>query len=209
VSPLQNLGFLVGASFASGLNLYATVAALGLLHRFEVIQLPKSLAILANPIVLGVAIALYAIEFVADKIPYVDNVWDVIHTFIRPPAAAVLAYGATAQVDEAWRWAAALLAGSVALTSHGTKASTRAAANASPEPFSNWLLSLSEDGIALFLTWMAVAHPLLTLAIVAVLVIACVFLLVKLFGFFRRVLRRVFGPKSTEPSPAGSRSGRA
>lgn len=189
---MQTLGFLLGASFASGLNLYATVAALGLLHRFDVIQLPASLQILAHPLVLAIAIGLYAIEFVADKIPYVDNVWDVVHTFIRPPAAGVLAYAAMAGVADHWRVAAALLAGSVALTSHGTKASTRAAVNASPEPVSNWLLSLGEDGIAVFLTWLAATHPVLALFLALLLVALCVFLVVKLFGFLRRVFRRVF-----------------
>ncbi len=97
---------------------------------------------LAHPWVLGIAIALYAIEFLADKIPYVDTVWDAIHTLIRPPAAALLAYSAAGAAPPEWRWGAALLAGGVALTSHGTKASTRAAANTSPEPFSNWMSKL-------------------------------------------------------------------
>ena len=94
MGPIESLGFALGTAFASGLNLYATVATLGLLHRLEAIQLPSSLEVLAHPVVLGVAITLYAIEFIADKIPYVDNVWDVIHTFIRPPAAALLAWTA-------------------------------------------------------------------------------------------------------------------
>jgi hypothetical protein len=201
LSPLATLGFLLGASFASGLNLYATVAALGLLQRFGVIQLPAPLEILAHPVVLGVAIALYVIEFVADKIPYVDNVWDVVHTFIRPPAAGVLAYAAMAGVPDHWRMAAALLAGSVALASHSTKASTRAAVNTSPEPASNWLLSLGEDGIAVFLTWLAVTHPVLTFFLVLFLVALSLYLVVKLFGFLRRVLRRVFGRGTAPQNP--------
>jgi ABC-type xylose transport system permease subunit len=191
--PLQTLGFLLGASFASGLNLYATVAALGLLHRFEAIRLPAQLEVLANPLVLGIAITLYAIEFIADKIPYVDNVWDVIHTFIRPPAAGVLAYAALGGVADEWRLAAALLAGSVALTSHSTKASTRAAANTSPEPVSNWLLSLGEDGIALFLVWLAATHPILALVLVLALLAVCIYVIVTLFRFLRRIFRRVLG----------------
>lgn len=198
MAPLQTLGFLLGASFASGLNLYATVAALGLMQRYGVIQLPPSLDILAHPIVLGVAITLYVVEFVADKIPYVDSVWDVIHTFIRPPAAGVLAYAAMAGVPDHWRVTAALLAGSVALTSHGTKASTRAAANASPEPVSNWVLSLTEDGVAVFLTWLATTHPVLTFFLVLLLVAVCVFLVVKLFGFLRRAFRRIFKRQPVE-----------
>ena len=193
MGALHMLGFILGASFASGLNLYATVAVLGLLQRFEVIQLPPSLQVLAHPVVLGVAIALYVIEFVADKIPYVDNVWDVIHAFIRPPAAGVLAYAAMGDVPEVWKLSAALLAGTVALASHGTKASTRAAVNASPEPFSNWFLSLAEDGLAVTLVLIAVTHPLLAAVIVLALVVLSVYLLVKFFRFLRSALRRLFG----------------
>src|SRR3954471_6742819 len=147
MSPLETLGFALGTSFASGLNLYATVAAAGLFQRFGIIQLPDSLQVLASPFVLGIAILLFLIEFVADKIPYVDSAWDAVHTFIRPPAAAVLSYSAFGNVPEERKLGAALLAGSVALTSHGAKPSTRAAANTSPEPVSNWALSLFEDGL--------------------------------------------------------------
>src|SRR3954471_8943647 len=162
MSPLQTLGFALGTSFASGLNLYATVAAAGLFQRFGIIQLPDSLQVLANPFVLGLAIILFLIEFIADKIPYVDSAWDAAHTFIRPPAAAVLSYSAFGNVPEEWKLGAALLAGSVALTSHGAKASPRGAANTSPEPVSNWTLSLLEDGLAVFLVWLASQHPVLT-----------------------------------------------
>jgi hypothetical protein len=199
---LPTLGLVFGAAFASGLNLYATVAALGLLHRFGLATLPPSLEVLAHPVVLTVAIALYVVEFVADKVPYVDNVWDVVHTFIRPPAAAVLAYSALVHVPEAWRVAAALLAGGVALTAHGTKASTRVAANASPEPFSNWVLSLGEDGLALALVWLALRHPLWTLATVALLLALSILLLVKLGGLARRALRRALGREATSSAAA-------
>ena len=192
MGALQTMGFLLGTSFASGLNLYATVAALGLLHRFEVLQLPSTLEVLAHPAVLAVGISLYVIEFFADKIPYIDTTWDVIHTFIRPPAAALLAYSAVGDVPEAWSLAAGLLAGGIALTSHGTKASTRAAANASPEPLSNSVLSLGEDGIALGLTWLAGTHPLITISVVVVLLALSTYLLIKLFRFVRQLARRIF-----------------
>ncbi|MGH9815047.1 MAG: DUF4126 domain-containing protein [Candidatus Acidiferrales bacterium] len=207
MSPLESLGFALGAGFASGLNLYATVATLGLLHRFSVLDLPASLEVLANPLVLGTALFLYAVEFIADKIPYVDTVWDVIHTFIRPPAAALLAWAALAPAGfgpggggEAWRLAAALLAGGLALTSHGAKASTRAGANASPEPASNWLLSLFADGLAIGIAWVAVSHPLWTLAIVALLTAASIYLIAKLFEVLRRALARSRSRRSTLPS---------
>jgi len=189
---LQTLGLALGAGFSSGLNLYATIATLGLLQRFGIIHLPGALQVLSHPWVLGIAIALYAIEFLADKIPYVDSVWDVIHTLIRPPAAALLAYGATAAAPPEWRWGAALLAGGVALTSHGTKASARAAANTSPEPFSNWMLSLGEDVLAVWLTWMATVHPTATIVVVAFLMVLAAFLLFHLFRFLRRALQRLF-----------------
>ncbi len=185
MSPLETLGFALGTSFASGLNLYATVAAAGLFQRFGVVQLPDTLQVLANPFVMGVAITLFLIEFIADKIPYVDSAWDAVHTFIRPPAAAVMAYSAFGSIPEEWKVSAALLAGGVALTSHGAKASTRAAANTSPEPVSNWSLSLLEDGLAVFLAWMAAAHPLLTAVIVVVLVIGSVLLIWKLFRYVK------------------------
>ena len=201
MTPLETLGYILGTSFASGLNLYATVAAAGLFQRFGLVTLPEPLQVLANPIVLGVALTLFLVEFIADKIPYVDSAWDALHTFIRPPAAALLSYSAFAGegVPEEWKLAAALLAGSVALTSHGAKASTRAAANASPEPVSNWTLSLLEDGLAVFLAWMAAEHPLLTAAVVTVLVVAAVFVIWKLYGYLKAGLSKL----KRSPSPAG------
>ena len=189
---VETLGLALGAGFSSGLNLYATVATLGLLQRFGVLQLPPALQVLSHPWVLGIAIALYLVEFLADKIPYFDTIWDAVHTFIRPPAAALLAYAAAGAAPAEWRWGAALLAGGVALTSHGTKASARAAVNTSPEPFSNWILSFGEDVLAVWLTWMATAHPLATTMIVVALVAASAVLLYYLFRFARRALRRLF-----------------
>jgi hypothetical protein len=187
MSPLETLGFALGTSFASGLNLYATVAAAGLMQRTGLVQLPDSLQVLSHPIVLGVAVTLFLVEFIADKIPYVDSAWDALHTFIRPPAAAVLSYSAFGNVPEEYKIGAALLAGSVALTSHGAKASARAAANTSPEPVSNWALSLLEDGLAVFLVWVAAEHPLITAGIVLVLVIISVLLIRKLWRFGLRL----------------------
>ena len=191
MNPIQTLSLALGAGFSSGLNLYATVATLGLLQRFGVVHLPASLQALGHPWVIGIAAALYLVEFFAHKIPYIDTVWDFVHTFIRPPAAALLAYAATGGAGAEWRWGAALLAGGVALTSHGTKASARAAVNTSPEPFSNWVLSLGEDALAVWLSWMATAHPVATTAIVAALLVLCVFLLYRLFRFARRALQRL------------------
>jgi hypothetical protein len=211
---LATIGLLLGASFASGLNLYATVATLGLLQRLEVISLPPPLALLAHPVVLGLAIALYLVEFVADKIPAVDHVWDAIHTFIRPPAAALLAYAAVAPagsgVPEVWRIGAALLAGSIAFTAHSTKAAARGAVNASPEPFSTAAVSFAEDFLAVGLAWLAAVHPALAIGAVTLLLAISITLLWILVRFARGVWRRLFGRgriaggagDSEKPAPA-------
>jgi len=191
MNPIETLSLVLGAGFASGLNLYATVATLGLLERFGVVHLPPQLQVLAHPLVLTIAGVLYVMEFLADKVPYVDSVRQAVHTFIRPPAAALLAFGATAAAPEPWRWGAALLAGGVALTSHGTKASARAAANLSPEPLSNWALSFGEDVLAVWVVWFATAHPALAIIVVAVLFVVSLFLLYHLFHFLRRTLRKL------------------
>ncbi len=192
MNPVGILGVALGAGFSSGLNLYATVATLGLLERFGVIHLPPSLQGLSHPVILILAGVLYVVEFFADKIPYVDTVWDAIHTFIRPPAAALLAYSAASSAPAEWRWGAALLAGGVALTSHGTKASARAAVNTLPEPFSNWALSFGEDVLAVWLTWMATVHPVATTIIAVALVALSIYLVFHLFRFARRALQRLF-----------------
>jgi hypothetical protein len=192
MNPIETLGLALGAGFSSGLNLYATIATLGLLERLGVIHLPPSLHGLSHSAVLGVAVVLYVLEFFADKIPYIDTAWDVIHTFIRPPAAAFLAFSAAGAAPAEWRWGAALLAGGVALTSHGTKASARAAVNTTPEPFSNWILSFGEDALAVWLTWMATAHPVATMVIVVALLALSAYLLFHLFRFARRACQKLF-----------------
>jgi hypothetical protein len=189
--PTSALGLVLGTAFAAGLNVYATVATLGLLHRFGAIVLPEPLRPLASPVILGLALALYVIEFFADKIPALDHLWDVVHTFIRPPAAALLAFAAVANVGEPWRLGAALLAGTVALASHGGKATTRVAVNASPEPFSTWAVSLGEDALAIALTWLAATHPVLAIALAIVLTVAAVWVVVLLVRLARRMVGRL------------------
>ncbi len=198
----QTLGLALGTSFAAGLNLYATILTAGLLQRFGLVSLPASLDVVASPVILGVAGVLFVVEFVADKVPWVDTAWDVAHTLIRPAAAAVLAFAGYAEMDPAWLFGAALLAGSVALTSHGAKASTRAAVNASPEPLSNWILSFTEDGIAIGLTWLALTHPLITAGVVLLLLIMAVVVIRALFRFVRaRFSRRSERARARDPFP--------
>ena len=191
MNPLEALGLALGSGFSAGLNLYAAVATLGLLQRFGLVHLPASLEVVAHPIVLGIAVTLYLVEFFADKVPYLDTIWDAAHTFVRPPAAAIIAYGAAGSISPEWRWAAALVAGGVALTAHGTKASTRAAVNTVPEPFSNWALSFGEDLLAVWLTWFTAAHPITAIIIVISLLILCAFLLYHLFRFVRATFQRL------------------
>lgn len=194
MDPLHLLGLSLGTSFAAGLNLYATLLTAGLLQRFGVVELPASLEIVAHPTVLVLAGILFVVEFVADKVPLVDSLWDVAHTAIRPLAAAVLAIAGFSGMDPALQFGAALLAGGVALTSHGAKASTRAAANASPEPFSNWILSLTEDSIAIGLTWLAVTHPIASAVVVLFLLILAVVVIRALFRFVRARFRKQPAP---------------
>lgn len=198
MTGLDLLGFALGSAFASGLNVYATVAALGLLHRYEFFTLPQNLEVLANPWVLGTAMGLYLVEFLADKVPYLDTAWDAVHTFIRPPAAVVLAYAALGDVGEPMRVVAGLVAGTFALTAHGTKASARLAANASPEPVTNWALSLGEDVLAFALVGLVTQYPLLALAAVIVLLVLSIWVLLTL----RNLGRRLFGRRQDAMSSA-------
>jgi hypothetical protein len=183
------LGAALGSAWTSGINLYATVAVLGLIQRAGWAQLPGGLDVLASWPIIGIAAFFYVIEFVADKVPYVDSVWDVIHTFVRVPAGAVLALAATTDLPAAVQVAALLLGGGVALTSHGTKASLRAAANLSPEPVSNWTLSLAEDVLAVGGAVLTALLPLVILVVVGLFLIVFLWLAPKVFRRFRRVWR--------------------
>ena len=183
----------MGSAWLSGINLYATVLTLGLLARFHLAELPGDLSYLSHGWILGAAGVLYMIQFVADKIPAVDSVWDVVHTFIRVPAGAVLAATAFAHFDPKIRLLAVLLGGGVALTSHGAKTATRLAANTSPEPFSNVVLSLFGDAVAVGGTLLMAAHPLAILAAVLVGVV----LSVLVFRWIWRALKRVFRARAS------------
>ena len=183
----------MGSAWLSGINLYATVLTLGLLARFHLAELPGDLAYLSHDWILGVAGALYAIQFIADKIPAVDSVWDVVHTFIRVPAGAILAATAFAHFDPKVRLLAVLLGGGVALSSHGAKTATRLAANTSPEPVSNIVLSLLGDGIAIGGTLLMAVHPV----VIIVVVLVSVMMSVVLVRWILKGLKRLFGPRSS------------
>jgi len=167
---LVTLGRTLGFSFAAGVNLYATVAILGLAARYGWVELPPQFDAFNHDVLIGVAIAMYLIEFFADKIPYVDSLWDLIHTAIRPVGGALIAVATLGDASPAVEGLVALLGGTVAAGSHLTKASTRAVVNTSPEPLSNWLLSLGEDLFVVGLGYLALQYPVAALVVAAVLI---------------------------------------
>jgi Domain of unknown function (DUF4126) len=182
-------GVAMGAAWLSGVRLYASVLTLGLLQHFGFARLPGDLRVLGDWWILAVAGLLFVVEFVADKIPAVDSVWDAVHTFIRVPAGAVLAGAAFVHFDSRIQLLAVLLGGGVALASHGTKAATRLAVNASPEPFSNIAVSVIEDAGSVGLSMLAAFHPVATLVVVAVLVVLSILLAGKIARGVRSLFR--------------------
>ena len=172
IPTTELVALLIATSFAAGLNVYATVATLGLLARAGLLPLPPALQLLSNWYVIAASGVMFVIEFFADKIPAFDLLWNALHTFIRVPVAALLAYGATATLSPWEQIVATVAGGAIALASHGGKTAVRAAVTPSPEPFSNMALSLGEDGLAIFLTWFATKHPY------GAIIIVCLFLIV-------------------------------
>jgi hypothetical protein len=179
---------LAAVGFAAGLNLYATVAVLGLLARFGHLPLPPGLQLLGTWPIIAASLALFALEFFADKIPAFDLIWNALHTFIRVPVAGLVAYQATAQLSPAHQLLATLLGAAVALAAHAGKMAARAAVTPSPEPFSNITLSLAEDALAIGLTWLATRHPYVAGAFVAVFVV----IIIILTRWVLRALRALF-----------------
>lgn len=190
---ISTIAIAMGASWVSGINLYATVATLGLLSRLADLQLPGELQVLTSWWVIGVAGVLYVIEFVADKVPYVDSTWDVIHTFIRVPAGAVLAASAFGDFDRSIQMIALLLGGGLALSSHGTKAATRAMLNASPEPVSNVVASVLEDILAVLSIVAAMFLPVLLFVIVGAGLVISFLVFKRILRFFRQVANKFRG----------------
>ena len=171
VETLAGLGRTLGFSFAAGINLYATVAILGLASRYGWVALPEQYRVFDNDLIIAAALAMYVIEFFADKIPWVDSIWDAVHTVIRPLGGALIAVSTLGDASPATRALVGLLGGTLAASSHLTKAGTRAVANTSPEPFSNWILSLGEDVFVVSLGFIALKHPLLAAGVVVVAIV--------------------------------------
>jgi hypothetical protein len=195
---VAELGRTLAFAYASGVNLYATVAILGLAAHFQWVALPPQFAAFDNPWVIGVALALYLVEFVADKLPWVDTAWDMLHTIIRPVGGALVAVTTLGEATPTVQAIIGLAGGTIAAGSHFTKAGARAAVNTSPEPFSNWALSLFEDVFVIGLGVVALKYPLVALAVALAAIVFTVVTLVMV----ARWMRRRFGQGT--PAPAGS-----
>ena len=193
---LVTLGRMLGFSFAAGVNLYATVAILGLAARYGWVDLPPQYQVFNNGFVIGTAIVLYLVEFFADKIPYLDSLWDLIHTAIRPLGGALIAVATLGDASPGVEGLVALLGGTVAAGSHLTKTSTRAVANTSPEPVSNWALSVAEDVFVVGLGYLALEHPIAALVVAGVLLV----LIVVFAAVIIRTVKRWFWRRRVAPA---------
>ena len=201
---IHTLALTMGIAWASGINLYAAVAMLGLAGNAGYVHLPDTLAIVEDPLVIIAACFMYCVEFFADKVPGVDSTWDALHTFIRIPAGAMLAAGAVGNVDPALAVAAGLVGGSITAATHATKAGTRMLINTSPEPFSNWFASITEDLAVFAGLWAALAHPVIFLILLVLFLLALWWLLPKVWRGVKTVFRKIaslFGRRPENPSP--------
>jgi Domain of unknown function (DUF4126) len=201
---IHTLALTMGVAWASGINLYAAVAVLGLAGNAGYVQLPDTLAIVQDPLVIIAACFMYCVEFFADKIPGVDSTWDALHTFIRIPAGAMLAAGAVGDVTPALAVAAGLVGGGITAATHATKAGSRMLINTSPEPFSNWFASIAEDLAVFAGLWAALAHPAIFLILLAIFLLTLWWLLPKVWRGVRTVFRKIaalFGRRPENPSP--------
>jgi len=196
-TPANLAALIIASSFAAGLNVYATVLTLGLLARAHGVVLPPGLEILGSWWVIGVSGVMFALEFVADKIPAFDMVWNALHTFIRIPVAALLAYQASQQLSPQMQLVAAVSGGLIALVSHGSKTAVRAAITPSPEPFSNIALSTGEDVVAVGITWLTTQHPFVAAAIAATLILMAILAARWIVRLLRRMWTRSPGAAIT------------
>jgi len=208
MGTIEALSLAMGTAWTSGINLYATVAALGIANRLEMIQLPQNLEVLSHPGVIAIACIMYFIEFFADKVPYLDTGWDALHTFIRVPAGAILAARSLGDLNPALELMALLAGGSIALIAHSTKATVRLAINASPEPFSNWAASITEDLTVFGSLWLMFNHPIVMIILVLVFLALVAWLVPKIYRLakrgFQALRNKMRGVKPDQPAPKGS-----
>ena len=195
---LNNLSVLLAGTWASGFNLYLTAAGLGIADKAGWIALPGNLDTLSHPLVIGAAVVMFGIEFLADKIPYVDSAWDSVHTFIRPLGGAALAYLGSADMGPAVQTSLTLLGGTVAMESHLTKATTRVAINTSPEPITNSVASVAEDATVIGILWLIIKHPIIAAVVAILLIVLSVLILKMLFRFVGKVFRFLSGKQKEE-----------
>ena len=188
---IATIALMMGTAWASGINLYATIAILGILGSTGNVVLPQQLVILQDPLIIGAASIMYCVEFFADKTPGVDTGWDVLHSFIRIPAGVMLAAGAVGEVTPALVIAAGILGGTVSATSHVIKAGSRVLINTSPEPFSNWVASFSEDLAVIGGLWLALHSPLLFLGLFLLFIVLAIWLIPRIWAGIRTVLRKL------------------
>ena len=202
-TPANIAALVIAASFAAGLNIYATVLTLGLLARTQWVALPPGLDSLGHTWVLVVCGVMFALEFVADKIPGFDLIWNGLHTVVRVPVAALVAYHASSQLSPQMQMFATALGAAVALAAHSSKTAVRAAVTPSPEPISNIALSTTEDAFAVGLTWFATHHPMIAAAIALIFLVAAVLAARALLRAIQRPLRKLFGmdaePEKVDP----------
>jgi uncharacterized protein DUF4126 len=207
---LQQLALAAGLAWASGIRLYAAVFIVGLLGRFGYVQLPDHLMLLTHNGVLAASGIMLIVEFLADKVPAFDSLWDTVHTFIRIPAGALLAWGAMGDSSPDVQFAVAILGGVITSGTHLAKTGARAAINTSPEPFSNWTASFSEDGVLLGGLWLMFRHPMAFLVLLVIFLAVVIWLIPKVFRFLRRLWRKMLGielpPSSTSSNEIAARS---
>ena len=195
MSLLSELGVLLGGSWASGINLYLTIAVLGIANRFGFINLPGNLDIISHPLVITVAVLMFVVEFFADKVPYIDSAWDSFHTFIRPAGAAYLAFTGMSGSSPEVQLSVAMMSGVVALDAHLTKATTRVAINTSPEPVTNIVASVSEDALVLVALWLIAAHPVIAGVLAISFIVFSIWFLKTMFHLLKKVFRFAVGEK--------------
>lgn len=208
-SVVNTISLTLGAAWASGINLYAAILVLGLMGISGNIVLPEALHLLENPLVIGAAGIMYAVEFFADKTPGLDTGWDSIHTFIRIPAGVLLAAGAVGDVDPGVAVAAGILGGAVSAGSHALKAGSRVLINTSPEPFTNWTASVTEDVAVVAGLWTAVNHPWLFIIFLILFILLLIWLLPKIWRGIKKILRfigKLFGHRSETEAATGTAS---
>lgn len=199
---IQTIALTMGVAWASGLNLYGTLLALGIMSNTGYVDLPADLQIVGDPLVIAAAGLMYGVEFFADKVPGVDTGWDTLHTFVRIPAGALLAAGAIGDVGPAAEMAAAIVGGTLSAGTHFTKAGSRVMINTSPEPVSNWAASITEDVAVFAGLWAAIAHPYVFIALLVAFILLMIWMLPKLWRGIKRILQffiNLFGGNSNNP----------